>query len=80
MSVSPSDVQNLEIQAVVFATMTAMSGASFYDLPLSVHRQWLTLLALYIGVYFVLFLLALASTFRQAEQSYKNLRIVTLAL
>ena len=28
MSASPSDIQNLEAQAVVFACMTAMSGKS----------------------------------------------------
>ena len=72
MAVDPT-VQYLSIMACVFSALSALFGTSCDTGP----YQGLTVL---IGVYIVLFVLAIWSTFRQQGKSQIQLRIVTIVL
>ena len=76
-----TDVNNFEIVAVTFAALGTLYGMSVSHssivrlLPLAVF-----LITLFEGVYFVLFSLALYSTYVKSGVSYKNLRLITVVL
>ena len=66
--------QYLSIMAVIFSSLSLLSGRSILE------NEIILSLTYQLGVYLVLFALAVWATYRQQGQAYKRLLVVTILL